>query len=224
VTEAEWLTATEPQALLEYLQCTASEHKLRLLAVACCRRLAHLKGREKSRNALSTVERYADGQADRKELLDARSRAWEAAVSFYAPQARIRVDASPVDALIHVALVAAGTTTNPWPDSLISQTFPAVWNAGPDNRSEFVAFIHDVFGFPFRPAPDIDARWLDGNGGVVRRVADAVYANRTFDDLPRLADALEDAGCTDVNLLGHLRGPGPHVRGCWALDLILGKA
>jgi hypothetical protein len=52
----------------------------------------------------------------------------------------------------------------------------------------------------------------------------AIYDERAFDRLPVLADALEDAGCADADLLGHLRGPGPHVRGCWAVDLILGKS
>jgi hypothetical protein len=52
----------------------------------------------------------------------------------------------------------------------------------------------------------------------------AIYADRAFDRLPLLADALEDAGCTDDELLGHLRAPGPHVRGCWAVDLVLGKS
>jgi len=55
-------------------------------------------------------------------------------------------------------------------------------------------------------------------------LATSIYEQRAFHRLPLLADALEDAGCTDAELLGHLRGPGPHVRGCWALDLVLGKS
>ncbi len=55
------------------------------------------------------------------------------------------------------------------------------------------------------------------------KLAAAVYEERAFDRLPLLADALEDAGCTNAELLGHLRGPGPHARGCRALDLLLGK-
>jgi hypothetical protein len=54
-------------------------------------------------------------------------------------------------------------------------------------------------------------------------VAESIYEGRAFDRLPILADALEEAGCTDAYLLAHLRGPGPHVRGCWAVDLVLGK-
>jgi hypothetical protein len=65
---------------------------------------------------------------------------------------------------------------------------------------------------------------------IRRRLAQAAYEDRhlpagTLDDtrLLILADALEEAGCSDAAILGHLRGPGPHVRGCWVLDLILGK-
>jgi hypothetical protein len=85
------------------------------------------------------------------------------------------------------------------------------------------ASLRDIFGNPLRPAPRIDPAWLAWNGGAVPGLARAVYDDRAFDRLPVLADALEDAGCSDAELLGHLRGPGPHARGCWAVDLILGK-
>jgi hypothetical protein len=55
-------------------------------------------------------------------------------------------------------------------------------------------------------------------------LARTAYEERRFEDLPLLADALEEAGCTDEAILSHLRGPGPHVRGCWALDLVLGRS
>jgi hypothetical protein len=58
----------------------------------------------------------------------------------------------------------------------------------------------------------------------VANLAAVIYEERTFDRLPLLADALEDAGCTDTELLGHLRGTGPDARGCWAVDLVLGKS
>jgi hypothetical protein len=79
-----------------------------------------------------------------------------------------------------------------------------------------------VVGSPFRsPAPL--AAVLAYNGGAARRLAQSIYDGRRFEDLPVLADLLEEAGLTDAALLGHLRGPGPHVLGCWALDPILGK-
>jgi hypothetical protein len=86
-----------------------------------------------------------------------------------------------------------------------------------------------VFGNPFRPAPAVDPAWLTWNGGTVRKLTESAYADALPESslepaqLTVLADALEDAGCSDPDLLGHLRGPGPHVRGCWALDRVLGK-
>jgi hypothetical protein len=68
------------------------------------------------------------------------------------------------------------------------------------------------------------AAWLAWNGGAVGKMAQAIYDDRAFHDLPILADALEEAGCTDAALLGHLRSAGPHVRGCWGVDAVLGKA
>jgi hypothetical protein len=65
--------------------------------------------------------------------------------------------------------------------------------------------------------------WLAWNAGAVLRLAQAIYEEEAFDLLPFLADALEEAGCTDAAILSHLRGPGPHFRGCWVVDLVLGK-
>jgi hypothetical protein len=82
--------------------------------------------------------------------------------------------------------------------------------------------LRDIFGNPFRPVV-VDPRRAAWNNGLVLKLARTTYDDRAFDRLPVLADALEDAGCSDAQLLGHLRGSGPHVRGCWALDLILAK-
>jgi hypothetical protein len=80
--------------------------------------------------------------------------------------------------------------------------------------------IRDIFGNPFRRAKLGPLATAPGAPGPLARV---IYDERAFDRLPLLADALEDAGCTDADLLGHLRLPGPHVRGCWAVDLVVGK-
>lgn len=79
--------------------------------------------------------------------------------------------------------------------------------------------FRDIFGSPFR-SESIETAWRTG---AVTALADAIYADRAFDRLPILADALEDAGCTNRAILDHCRGPGPHVRGCWVVDLVLGK-
>jgi hypothetical protein len=90
--------------------------------------------------------------------------------------------------------------------------------------SVLAGLARDVLGNPFRPVPAVDAAWLKREAGAIHMLATGIYEQRAFRRLPLLADALEDAGCTDADLLGHLRGPGPHVRGCWAVDLVLGKS
>jgi hypothetical protein len=86
-------------------------------------------------------------------------------------------------------------------------------------EGEYAPLLRCVVGNPFRPVA-ADPAWRTS---TVVALAEAVYADRAWDRLPILADALEDAGCTDPAVLGHLRGPGPHARGCWAVDLLLGK-
>ena len=85
-----------------------------------------------------------------------------------------------------------------------------------------VALLSEVFGNSFRLAP-IDPTWLAWNNATVRNLAQSIYDERAFDRMPILADALEDAGCADVDVLGHCRGGGEHVRGCWVVDLVLGR-
>jgi hypothetical protein len=82
--------------------------------------------------------------------------------------------------------------------------------------------LRDVFDNPFRQ-PNVDSAWLAWNGGMVVNLARAIYDAGRFTDLPILADALEEAGGGDETILAHCRGPGPHVRGCWVVDLVLGK-
>jgi hypothetical protein len=100
---------------------------------------------------------------------------------------------------------------------------------GPADHRPLVEFLRDIFGNPFRPVT-ISPAVLAWNAATILRLAQAAYHERhlpegTLDDgrLAVLADALEEAGCTNADILGHLRGPGPHVRGCWAVDSLLGK-
>jgi hypothetical protein len=93
------------------------------------------------------------------------------------------------------------------------------------NRAETTRqadLLRCIIGNPFHPA-DIDSKWLSWNNGTIPAIARRIYDERRFEDMPILADALEDAGCADAAILDHCRGPGPHVRGCWVLDLLLGK-
>jgi hypothetical protein len=83
--------------------------------------------------------------------------------------------------------------------------------------------IRDVFGNPFQPPPTMAREWLGWSEGTAPRMAEAIYHEHAFERLPILADALEDAGCDNAAILTHCRGPGEHVRGCWVVDLLLGK-
>jgi hypothetical protein len=79
--------------------------------------------------------------------------------------------------------------------------------------------LRDIFGNPFHPVT-ADPSWFTP---TVLTLAEGIYADRAFDRLPIQADALQDAGCEDADILTHCRGPGPHARGCWVVDLVLGK-
>ncbi len=94
------------------------------------------------------------------------------------------------------------------------------WKKAQDNALKHVAdLIRDIFGNPFRPVT-LDPRWLSS---TVLDLARTIYDERVWERMPILADALMDAGCDNEEILNHCRGPGPHVRGCWAIDLVLGK-
>jgi hypothetical protein len=96
-----------------------------------------------------------------------------------------------------------------------------VWTGG--ERATQAALLRDVLGNPFRPSPRLPHAVFAWNDRTSPRIAEHIYEERAFDRLPILADALLDAGCEDEELIGHCRSQGPHVRGCWAIDLLLGK-
>lgn len=81
------------------------------------------------------------------------------------------------------------------------------------------ALLREIVGNPFR-LPAIDPLWLAWNDGTVAKMARSIHDEGAFDRMPILADALEDAGCTNPDILSHCRGPNDHVRGCWVIDLL----
>ncbi len=105
----------------------------------------------------------------------------------------------------------------------LTERYDAV-NAGLcSEQMQQAAILREIVGNPFGLARPIDPGWPVWQDGMIPKLALAIYDDRAFDRLPILADALEEAGCTDSSLLDHLRGHGPHVRGCWALDQLSGK-
>ena len=95
------------------------------------------------------------------------------------------------------------------------------WSQGYSSEAIVHAdFLRDIFGNPFRPVAFVP-EWRTSSAVAL---ADAMYQSRDFGPMPILADALEEAGCTNADILSHCRGDGPHVRGCWVVDLVLGKS
>jgi hypothetical protein len=213
MTEAEWLTCTDPERMLDFLCRQTSERKLRLFAVACCRRVWHLLADERSRQGVEVAERYADEDVTVETLHAARREAIGVANSLPAPpgarsaerRKMVAYAAGRAAASGHDALASAGEVVHP-------------------TRQRNL--VRCIFGNPFRPS-SLHRAWLTPS---VLTLAQAAYEERILPTgevervrLAVLADALEEAGCADADLLGHLRGPGPHVRGCWAVDLVLSK-
>ncbi len=220
MTEKQWLTAREPGSLLAHARLFGDERKRRLFACACARRVADLFTDPASERAVAAAERYADGLAGMQELEAALGAAREvvrAAGALHTRQSNAAACAATAATGLGLAL-----------DHQASQL--AAYARAPglvENQAELRAqadLVRDLFGNPFRAPAAAEAAWLEWDGGAVRRLAQGIYAERAFDDLPVLADALEEAGCEEGDILAHLRGPGPHALGCWALDLLLGKA
>jgi hypothetical protein len=99
---------------------------------------------------------------------------------------------------------------------------PTYITASSAERTAQAGLLRCIVGDPFRPVT-VHPFWLAWGNGTVAKLAQAIYDQRAFDLLPILADALGEAGCHDAEILAHCRGPGPHTRGCWAVDSLLGK-
>jgi hypothetical protein len=207
MTEQEWLACTDPRRMLEFLQGKASDRKLRLCAVAYCRRIWSLLDDERSRHAVELAERFADGGTTDYERMVAQDRAEKVTKALTGSAAN--------------APRAAAFAALPWADSaargVLTMTPPLLGE--PVSGALRCEFVRHIFGNPFRHVT-IDSAWPSATG---KQLVQAIYQEGAFDRLPILADALEEAGCTDAEILNHCRGPGPHVRGCWVVDLLLGK-
>jgi hypothetical protein len=222
MTEAEWLAGTDPTPMLVALRSKASDRNLRLFAVASCRRVQNLFANDCDRETVGLVERFADGLASREELeavpaLTNNNAVQQAA----APLARgaARNAAAACSAL---RAAAAGDYEHPRGQG-------DCYAAELGEKTAQCRLLHELFGNPFRPST-FDLAWRTWNGGTVPKMAQAIYDSRLLPSghldaaqLAVLADALEEAGCDQAEVLYHLRRPGPHIRGCWAVDLLLGK-
>ncbi len=222
--ESNWLACSDPQLMLAFLKGKASERKLRLFALGYCRSIWHLLTDQRSRQDVVTAERFADRLATRSEL----EAAWAAV---FDPDRSL-----PEWAVLHTtALIPlrSGTFSNSmdWGEAFsvvhVASREGAELTVGRVGNRELSGLLRDIFGNPFRPIR-FNPAWRTP---TVTAVATAAYEERSLpagtldaNRLAVLADALEDAGCTNLDILAHCRDGGPHVRGCWMIDLVLGKS
>ncbi|HEY7428484.1 MAG TPA: hypothetical protein VH682_29905 [Gemmataceae bacterium] len=205
--EALWLTTNSTREMIQYVADWTSERKLRLFACAFCRRILHMMRYYGSQQAVEVSERFADGQCSSAELQRSEG------------EARYWADIAEREGLPgwHAARMAALSTAQN-----ARTAAEGAWIVDADH-------VRELFGNPFHPltlSPSI----LSWNDSTVVRLAQAAYDERnlpkgTLDKgrLAILADALEEAGCTDEQILGHLRGNERHYRGCFVVDALLGK-
>jgi hypothetical protein len=213
MTEAEWLACTDPYVLLTFLRGKVSDRKLRLFACACCRWIWDLYFDDRSRQAVEVAERYADGLADKAECARAYRRASAARWKTLIPG-----NQGP---RYYIAHSACASTMASGDYSATSAALSVSFSCQGEKQAQRL-ILQDIFGSPFRPLYAF-ASWLVWRGGTVPKLAQAIYEERAFDRLPILADGLEDAGCDNADILSHCRKEGPHFRGCWVVDLLLGK-
>jgi hypothetical protein len=211
MTEAEWLACTEPIRMLAIVRRTASSRKARLFSCGLCRSLSYYLVDKRSRQVIETAEKYADGLIGRVELqtaVNAARCAQGGRASKIVPDVGYSNPAFGMDYILRMIVNAQ--------DNIVSR----LWSQKVLHQAPYL--LRCVFANPHRSIVAQPA-WLAWNDGTVRRIAQAIYDEHAFDGMPILADALEDAGCDNADILRHCREPGVHVRGCWVIDLLLAK-
>src|SRR5215470_16919559 len=204
MTEAEWLACTDPQPMLEYLGRKASQRKVRLFAVACCRRVWPSLEHEEFRDAVRKAESFADGLADRAEMLTAHEKARAIFVNLHGkdngPGAALTASGFPGPPKSFMQRVADALDDPWWEDEFDKgdPLAPALVTARHAARAavdlqgekcvlyasatiaesrDQTALVHCLFGNPFRPRP-ASAGWVTRE---VKALADGIYADRAFD-------------------------------------------
>ncbi len=214
MTEDEWRTCADLGRMLDFAVDRASERKIRLFGCACCRSLWPLLVDARSRLTVRQAERFADGLIEPHDLDRAADAARQASAEL---SARCTPGSPTLDRdrlRFAAAEMAHEIATRLWYNIYDFAAESGVLAGGPD-------LLRCNLGNPFRPAAFAPA-WRTTD---VRLLARGIYQDRAFDRMPILADALQDAGCDDVDILNHCRDTDtPHARGCWAVDLVLDKS
>jgi hypothetical protein len=219
VTEAEWLAENHLYRMLMFVHPHWTPRASRLFGAGCCRQVWELITAPALRKAIEVSEQFADGavtvDARRRAARSARAAASELAAA--APTNTPR--AAWAERMVAEAVVeVVGNQPSP------SQVATRVEQATTANRGEptdLAVPLRDIFGNPFRPPVAFEVSWRTD---TVLAIAKQMYASRDFSGMPILADALQDAGCDNDDILSHCRGATlTHVRGCWVVDLVLNQ-
>jgi hypothetical protein len=220
-----------------------SSRKLRLFGAAVCRRWWELPLDERSSRLVSAYQRYATDSTTWDEVIkcgealgkpEDREQIGISQMAVVQPDTPYGAQAMAFDLAWAVANhVASDSMAVTCKDATDEDRWDWGWGLGPPDplwqatrkaiEDEFALLLREIIGNPFRAPPRMIPSWLAWEGGTVVNIARGIYNEEAFDRMPFLADALEEAGCDNAEVLTHLRLPGPHVRGCWPLDLILGK-
>ena len=208
--ETEWLECTDASRMIAFLLKTATARKVRLFACAWCRHmLADAPPADiPILSFVETGERYADRLASD----DVRQAAWETAQQMMEKAVAEQAFERAAAARDARDCVAVGT------QRIVGMDGRPVFKRDPYQCH----LLRDIFGNPFRPIT-VPPAWLEWNDRIAPKMGKTIYDERAWEQMPMLADALEHAGCSDADFLSHCRQPRPHVRGCWVVDLVLGR-
>ncbi len=218
MTEAEWLACEDPEKLVNHAhrkKNLLTDRKFRLFAVACARAVWSRIATDNGRTVLEVAERYADGSATTHEV----ALAFLAAVPTGEDEDSEEETGDEYRA--RQALNAAINTCSDHSKYFLDAAECAA-NAASDPqlaRAAQCVMLRDIVGNPFRPVA-FSPSWRTSTAVTL---AAQMYEARDFGAMPILADALQDAGCDNADVLDHCRSDGPHVRGCWVVDLVLSR-
>ena len=207
-TERWWSRSYDYTTMMKFMGARLSARKRLLFGCATARMVWDFVVGPNNRKAVLTSEAYADSKATRAKMATAwLNLAWE----------------PPMYSEWHIVALTAGLPYSELTSEDTDRCRGGDRSPYERTRVEWSDALRDIAGNPFQEYT-VRPEWLCADDRIAPALAEAVYDEYSFDRLPILADALEDGGCDADPLLDHLRDPGPHFRGCWALDLILGKA
>lgn len=216
MTEEEWLAEPWPLWMVFDPICRSSR-KRRLFVVACIRRFPDLVKNKTMKEAIAWAEAYVDGISDEKTRAKLYQRASTASRDF----SHGRIARNLLEPKFGGYVMAAENLHH-----LFGRPNSAEERAKEDiavsrEKAAQKELVFEIFGNPFHPIT-LPLNLFTWNDGAIPQIAEAIYVERRFEDISILADALEDAG-GEPALVEHCRNGQPHVRGCWVIDLLLGK-